>query len=272
MRNTNVIRILSATALLSLAACNQEPSGPAPASASSQALQSAHGDTTGTGAASVPPLVGLDSAHTDSVPHPTVAVDQAPSLILLSPQWGDYATGSLQFTCTSTDKEDGRLDSVVWNSSLAGDFGVGTDFRADLPDGAQLITISVVDSKGHRSMDSARVKIEGPTALHTTGNLDRANYQYGDRAKLTVMVLNQGAPRAGVNILADVVRLQTGYSVGHYTAVTDGEGGAILEFDVEASRFPAGMYRVDAQSQEEGFSGQTIRFPISIAAIDTTRN
>jgi hypothetical protein len=270
MHNTRLTRILAAATLLALGACDRETSGPSSITAAGKTLEPPPGDTTGRVSVSVPKNPGVDTSASDSVPH-VVIVDHWPALQLQSPQSGTYASGTFHFKCTSADLEDGALDSVVWHSSLIGDFGIGTDFQATLPDGEHIILLSVTDSKGHRGTDTTHLKIEGPLTLRTSGQLDRMNYQYGDRASLTVKVVTEATPRAGVDILMDIVRLRTGKSVGHYTALTDAEGNANLGFDIEQSRFPEGAYRVDAKSQAQGYVGQSLQFRIAISEIDTTR-
>jgi hypothetical protein len=200
-----------------------------------------------------------------------VVVDSFPHVYILSPRSGVYASGALSFQCLSHDWEDGDLDSAVWRSSLAGSFGVGTDFQAVLPEGKQTIFVSVLDSQGHRSnVDSARIEIIGPLTLQTTGNLDRRLYIDGDTAAFTVNVVNNGVPRANVGVTLDIVRMQTGGIIGHFTTLTDQEGTGGVRFAISASDFPIGPYRIAAQTGEQGFVGQELDIRFDVAVTDTT--
>jgi hypothetical protein len=72
-----------------------------------------------------------------------------------------YDSGTLvSFSGESTDAEDGDItDSIVWESSIDGQFGTGGSASNLLSDGAHVITATATDSAGSSESDSISITV-----------------------------------------------------------------------------------------------------------------
>ena len=86
-----------------------------------------------------------------------------PTVTITSPMnFATYIQGdTIQFSATANDPEDGALsgDSLVWTSTIDGQFGTGTSFEKVISPGQHEITLTASDSEGAKGSETIKLII-----------------------------------------------------------------------------------------------------------------
>jgi hypothetical protein len=107
--------------------------------------------------------VATDSDGNSSSAQISVTVE-SPRAEIFHPSDGETraANSQIPFTGRGFDAEDGNLSgtSLVWTSSIDGQFGTGEDFRAKLSAGTNVVTLTVTDADGNTASTSITLSIQ----------------------------------------------------------------------------------------------------------------
>ena len=118
--------------------------------------------------------VHLSEATSESNrPQFTIEYSEPPTLAITSPSSGlETEPGSITFSATSTDLDDGNIaSSVAWSSSLDGSFATGASVAySGLSGGSHVITATSTNSSG--LVSTATVSIVVFLSGHVAGELD----------------------------------------------------------------------------------------------------
>jgi hypothetical protein len=177
----------------------------------------------------------------------TQAVNAAPVVSIASPTDGaTFDSGAtVLFAGTASDAEDGDLTgSLIWNSSIDGQIGIGGSFSTTLSDGSHIITAAVTDSGGKAGSDSVGVTIGSGPSEPTEVSVTSITYSgEGGRNKdkhlkvVVALVDDLGGLTIGASVSVVIDNTTIGQSWA--SAATSGEAGTV-EFAVNNA--PAGCY------------------------------
>jgi serine protease len=152
----------------------------------------------------------------------------APEISILEPEDGSsHSKGWVGFNADADDLEDGYLgDSVVWTSSLDGEFGTGSPVSdRDLSFGRHVITATVTDSSGKSASDSITVTLYNePPEVWIMSPADGDDFFQGNVIHLRGRSRdNNNVP--GRTLADDQVSWEIDgapFATGHYAAVAAG--------------------------------------------------
>ncbi|MGW8281856.1 MAG: PKD domain-containing protein, partial [Gemmatimonadota bacterium] len=126
-------------------------------------------------------FIANDGTDADTARVTISIINQAPLAAISAPTGGSvFELGeSVGFSGTGTDPEDGALGgaSLVWLSSLDGEFGTGTSFSwANLSSGNHLIRLVATDSDGAADTASVSIRINAPPTATITAPADGSSF------------------------------------------------------------------------------------------------
>ncbi|MSP55550.1 MAG: hypothetical protein EXR69_08105 [Myxococcales bacterium] len=92
--------------------------------------------------------------------------NQSPTCVVTSPLEGDvFLSGTEVSLIADIDDPEGDALSIYWTSTASGAIADGADTSAVLPDGAQIVTVQVLDDEGHACDASVSVVVDLPPSL-----------------------------------------------------------------------------------------------------------
>ena len=166
---------------------------------------------------------GIVDADEAAPPGP---VNQPPIVTIASPLDGStFDSGtSIYFEGTASDPEDGdRTGTLMWESSIDGEIGVGGSFSAVLSDGTHTITASAADLDGAIGSSSVTITVGSLIQLNVVAETDKYLYTFGETVHITVTVTDgTGSPIQGAAVHTDILTP----NAKHYTndGITDANG------------------------------------------------
>jgi PKD repeat protein len=130
---------------------------------------------------------GLTNSVTKQVVIPTATTNQPPTATISAPlNNASFTQGApVSFAGTGQDPEDGALTggSLVWTSSINGQFGTGTSFStSSLSVGTHTITLTAKDAQGATGTDTRTITITPPNQSPTatiSAPLNNASFTQG---------------------------------------------------------------------------------------------
>jgi hypothetical protein len=114
-------------------------------------------------------------------------VNEPPIAAILSPLFGESAltfltADSIDFNGVANDPEDGVLprESIVWESDLDGQIGIGESISASLSPGVHNITLTATDSQQAEGIGLTIVRVHAPPTVAITSPADGDTFLPGD--------------------------------------------------------------------------------------------